>query len=75
MILASSVADLLPKSASSLLLAMYASLDRRHDAFDCRSKKDLDLQPKDARTWNEAADEQLRPCACRIETDDLLGPS
>jgi len=64
LILCSSWADLLPRSAASSLLAMCASLEQRSDAFSFRSEMDSELQPKDARTLNGAADEQLRPCAC-----------
>ena len=61
-ILDPSAADLLQRSDSFLLLAMCASFERRNDAsFGWRSGMDLELQPKDARTWNEAEGEQLRP--------------
>ena len=33
------------------------------------------LLPKDARTLNAAAGEQLRPWACHKETDEFLGPA
>ena len=57
-----SEADLLPRSDAFLLLAMRATSERRHDAFGWRSETDQEPQSKDARTVNEAAGEQLRPC-------------
>ena len=70
-----SEADLLPRSDASLLLAMRANSERRRDAFGWRSETDQEPQPKDARTWNEAAGEQLRPYDCHKETADFLVPS
>ena len=56
----SSEAEVLPKSNTLLFLTTCATSERRHDAFGWRSKTDLELQPKDARTLNDVADEQPR---------------
>jgi hypothetical protein len=71
----SSEADLLPRSDAFLLFAMRVNSERRHDALGWRSETNQKLQPKDARTVNEAAGEQLRPCDCHQETADILEPS
>ena len=42
---------------------MCASLERRGEAFGWKDEMDWELQPKDARSLNEAADEQPWPCA------------